>query len=312
MALLLVSDFGADVAQWRWRLEDCIPGHDIRAWDDMGDPDDIEIILTDTPFSPRRDYRQFSRLRWVHFLGHGAGDVILDPTLPPHVVVTRLVDLDIISGLTEYVVQAITAVHLRVADYREQQAQGLWRRLDVPPTRERRIMVLGLGAIGLRIATVLAALGFEVIGWSQTTKTVAGIRCECGEAALQSSLGISDFVVAVLPETRATRGLLNQHRLTMMKPGAYLINVGRGSVIVEEDMLTALDTGRLSGACLDVFAEEPLPAESPLWRHPLIRVTPHTGGARGNDDQYRAFRENYLRFRAGDALFNSVERTKGY
>jgi glyoxylate/hydroxypyruvate reductase A len=236
----------------------------------------------------------------------------MDPTLPGNVIVTRLVDPDIISGLTEYVVQAVTAIHLRVAAFAELQHQAVWNRLAVPPAREKHIAVLGLGAIGSRIATILRDLGFQVSGWSQSPKQVAGIRCIGGGDALGPLLETSDFVVCVLPETDKTRGLFDETRFSQIKNGAYFINVGRGSLVVQNALLAALDHGWLSGACLDVFPEEPLPSESRIWSHPLIRATPHTGGAGGDGDQFSTVVENYRRYLAGQTLMNRVDRAKGY
>ena len=312
VSVLLVSDYGANVDKWRFCLAASNLPLQLRAWGEAGDDRGVEIILTDARFSLARSYAQFPNLRWIHFLGHGAGDVLLDPTLPGDVMVTRLVDSDIVGGLTEYVVQAITTVHLRVAEFAELQRKGAWLRLEVPPARVQQVAVIGLGAIGTRVATALESLGFRVSGWSRSPKTVPGIRCTHGEDALAPLLGESDFVVCVLPETSKTRGLFDARRFAEMKTGAYLVNIGRGSLIAEDALLSALDSGKLSGACLDVFAEEPLPIGSPIWSHPLIRATPHTGGAGGTDNQYDVVAENCRRFLAGERLHNLVDRDKGY
>jgi glyoxylate/hydroxypyruvate reductase A len=312
LAVLLVSDYGANIEKWRRALAAVASGPRVRTWEDAGDSAEIDIIITDACFGPARSYRRFPNLRWVHFLGHGASDVLMDPTLPPDVIVTRLVDPAIISGLTEYVVQAVTTIHLRVAEFAELQRKALWNRLTVAPACERQVAVLGLGAIGARIASILRDLGFQVSGWSQGPKQVAGIRCVSGREALGPLLEMSDFVVCVLPETEKTRGLFDETRFSQMKDGAYFINVGRGSLVVQDALLAALNRRKLSGACLDVFPEEPLPAESPIWSHPLIRATPHTGGAGGDGDQFSAVVENYRRFLAGRELVNVVDRTKGY
>lgn len=312
MAVLLVSDHGADLEKWRRGLSRHVPATEVLAWPDVGDPARIDVVLTDTRLNQKGGYHQFSNLRWVNFLGHGVGDVLLDPTLPPHVTVTRLVDPDITHGLAEYVVQAITSIHLRAAEFSAQQRQSIWRRLEVPPARDMRVAILGLGAIGTQIATTLAALRFRVSGWSLSPKTIAGVRCLQGGEALQAMLAESDFVVCVLPETKKTRGMFDDRVLAQMKKGAYLVNVGRGSLIVEDALIAALDRGHLGGASLDVFNVEPLPRESPIWSHPLIRLTPHTGGAGGDGNQFSAVAENYRRFLAGERLLNVVDREKGY
>jgi glyoxylate/hydroxypyruvate reductase A len=188
MAILLVSAYAADAGRWRQELERRAGPVDLRVWPEVGAVADIEAILIDTRMDSRGGYGQFPRLRWVGFLGHGAGDVLRDPTLPPGVLVTRLKDEAIAKGLTEYVVQAVTAHHLRVADYARLQEQGLWRQVEVPPAAALSVLVLGLGFIGTRVAVALRDLRFSVRGWSASAKTVEGIDCLHGPAALQPAL----------------------------------------------------------------------------------------------------------------------------
>jgi glyoxylate/hydroxypyruvate reductase A len=312
MAVLLISDYGADAKQWRRELEQCAGQVDFRVWPEVGGFSEIEAILIDNRMGSRGGYGQFPRLRWVGFLGHGAGDVLRDPTLHPDVLVTRLKDPAIAKGLTEYVVQAVTAHHLRARDYARLQGQAMWRRFEVPPAASRFVVVLGLGFIGLRVATALRDLGFQICGWSTSPKTIVGIECLHGQDAFEPALSRSDYVVAILPETEQTIGLLDRRAFTAMKRGGFLVNVGRGSLILEEDLVEAVDNGQLSGAQLDVFSVEPLPADSPLWRHPKIIVTPHTGGTAGEGTHMAEVAENYRRLMAGELLANLVDRGKGY
>jgi glyoxylate/hydroxypyruvate reductase A len=188
----------------------------------------------------------------------------------------------------------------------------LWRRLDVTPASSCRALVLGLGAIGFSAATALRYLGFKVSGWSSSARSIEGIDCAFGEATLDPLLARSNYVVAVLPETDQTIGLLDRRRFAAMKADAYLINVGRGSLVVDSDLVAALDAGHLSGACLDVVGSEPLPADSTLWHHPKILITPHTGGAGGGGEHMLEVAENYRRLLAGEPLINLANREKGY
>jgi glyoxylate/hydroxypyruvate reductase A len=312
MAVLLISDYGADAKQWRRELEQCAGPVDFRVWPDVGAFSDIEAILIDHRMGSRGGYGQFPCLRWVGFLGHGAGVVLRDSTLHPDVLVTRLKDPAIAKGLTEYVVQAVTTHHLKARDYARLQGQALWQRLEVPPSVSQVVVVLGLGFIGLRVATALRDLGFQTCGWSASPKTIAGMECLHGRAALEPALSRGDYVVAVLPETEQTIGLMDRRAFGAMKRGSFIVNVGRGSLIVEEDLVEALDDGQVSGAQLDVFCVEPLPADSPLWRHPKVIVTPHTGGPAGEDAHMAEVAENYRRLLAGEPLTNLVGRCKGY
>jgi glyoxylate/hydroxypyruvate reductase A len=171
--------------------------------------------------------------------------------------------------------------------------------------------ILGLGQIGSHTARAFAALGFQVLGWSRSPKFVEGVDCRHGPDALAPLLGVCDYAISMLPSTPATRDLFDAGMLAALKPGAWLINVGRGDLIVEADLLAALDGGRLAGAVLDVFREEPLPPDHPFWRHPRITITPHVSGWRltGGLEQVA---ENYRRLQAGDPILHEVDRDAGY
>ena len=135
--------------------------------------------------------------------------------------------------------------------------------------------VMGLGVLGQRVARALAAFEFPVRGWSRGAKQVPGVQCFAGAAQLGEFLAGTRVLVNLLPLSDATRGILNRQTLSALRPGGYLIHIARGGHLVEEDLIPLIDSGQLAGATLDVFQQEPLPAEHPFWRHPKIAVTPH-------------------------------------
>ena len=171
--------------------------------------------------------------------------------------------------------------------------------------------MLGLGHIGSRTATLFAHLGFHVIGWSRTPKTISGVDCRHGMDCLDPILGEADYVVSILPSTGETRALFNAGRFSGMKPGAVLINAGRGDLIVDADLIAALDQGRPGHAVLDVFPQEPLPKIHKFWDHPKITVTPHVSGWHLGDG-IKDVAENYLRLCEGKELLNEVDPQRGY
>jgi len=314
MTILLVTDYGKDAEHWHRELAARVPGLELRGWPKVDDPARIEVVLSDCPMSAYGGFSQFPNLGYVHYLGHGAGDMLLDPTLPSHVPVTRQKRESIARSLTIYVVHAIIHHHLSVDSYRAQQDQRLWNRLDSPAPSKLNIVVLGLGVIGYTISCRLRDLGYHVIGWSRSGREIDGVTPASGLPALDSLLPQCDFVVGALPETRETIGLLDKRRIGLMRQGAFVVNIGRGSLIVESDLLEALTNGHLSGAALDVFATEPLPSSNALWSNPRVALTPHVGGP-SQDDQSVVFDEiadNYRRFKAGLALHNVVDRELGY
>jgi glyoxylate/hydroxypyruvate reductase A len=161
------------------------------------------------------------------------------------------------------------------------------------------------------VAKILARLDFEVTGWARGPHTIEGVACHHGPESLRPLLEESDYVVCVLPGTAATHALFDAELFGAMKAGAYLLNMGRGSLIDTEAMIRALDSGQLAGVALDVFDPEPLPADSPLWRHPKITITPHVAGGFASTG-IEATIENYRRLSRGEQLANLADAECGY
>lgn len=214
-------------------------------------------------------------LKLIFSLGAGLDHLDGDGVLPPGVPVIRMVEAQLTAGMTEYVVYHALRFHRAMPDYDAQQRRGEWRELPQAPAAERRVGILGLGVLGGASARALAALGFDVAGWSRGRKCIDGVDSFAGDAELPAFLARTDILVCLLPLTRATAGILCAANFARLPAGAFVINAGRGRHLVEDDLLDALGRGHLAGAALDVFATEPLPAKSPLWAHPRIAITPH-------------------------------------
>ena len=159
---------------------------------------------------------------------------------------------------------------------------------------------------------MLVRFGFDVAGWSRTPKEIEGVTCFHGPEGLDQMLARTDILVCLLPLTPATRGILNGELFAKLPRGACLINVGRGGHQVERDLLEALDSGQLREATLDVFEEEPLPADSPLWSHPQVIVTPHIASMTMPETAAKAVGENIKRMEAGLPPLNVVDFERGY
>jgi glyoxylate/hydroxypyruvate reductase A len=171
---------------------------------------------------------------------------------------------------------------------------------------------MGLGEMGGLAAEKLVDLGFAVRGWSRTPKNLSGIDCFAGAQGLGPFLAGTRILVVLLPLTAATLGIVNAETLGHLPQGAYLIAAGRGGHLVEADVLTALDSGQLAHATLDVFNTEPLPADSPFWDHPRVTVTPHNASDSAPGEVVPKLLENIRRARTGEALLNQVDRQRGY
>ncbi len=309
MALLLIGPPG-DGDDWRREMEALVPGSDFRIWPDVGRVEDIAMVMTWKP--PPGELKRYPNLGCICVLGHGVDRLLHGSELPAGVPIVRLVDDAMARQMSSYVLAAVLRHHHRMADYGRLQRARRWRDLDVPDPAETRVGILGLGALGGDLAHKLKALGFEVAGWSRTAKDIAGVETCAGRDVLGSFLGGCDIVVCLLPLTPETRDILDAGAFGAMKPGAYLVNAARGHLVVEDDLLAALDSGRLSGACLDVFRSEPLPRRHPLWRHPKVTVTPHVAALTLARSAAPQIAENYRRLRDGRPLLNLVERQRGY
>ena len=236
----------------------------------------------------------------------------------PDVPIVRVVDADLRDRMSEWVVLH-ALIHLRQQRmYDWQQDQQIWGEdVELPAAAEVRVGVLGLGLLGADAAQKLATIGFDVAGWSRTPRGIDGIACFHGEDGLDALLARTDILVALLPLTPQTRGILNARLFASLAPdgrlgGPILLNAGRGGLQVEADILTALDEGVLKAATLDVFESEPLPKDSPLWRHPRVTISPHNAAISTPDAVLRGILGQIEAFERGEALKNVVDRTRGY
>jgi glyoxylate/hydroxypyruvate reductase A len=312
---ILLAITGWETAPWVARFRKGAPGRTIQAWPtDIGDPADIGYICAWKP--PAGALAQFPNVRAIFSLGAGVDHLIGDPSLPD-VPVVRIVHHDLTQRMTEYVVLHTLMIHRRQRLYDTQQTQRVWHEHDQPAASEVAVGVMGLGVLGGDAAAVLKRIGFKVAGWSRTPRSIAGVETFHGRDGLDAFLARTEILIVLLPATPATQGLLSLDLFRKLKRdgalgGAYLINAGRGALQVDADILAALDQNILAGATLDVFPTEPLPADSPLWTHPRVTVTPHAAAASVPSALVDNVLAQIARFEAGQPLDNVIDRTAGY
>lgn len=239
-------------------------------------------------------------------------DALLDPPPAPTTVVARAVDPGLSRSMVETVLLHVLSAHRQTTAYRAAQMGRRWQRLPQKTTSERTVGFLGVGTLGGLAASSLVDLGFPVRGWSRTPKQLDQIECASGPAALRDLLGWSEIVVCMLPLTAATRGLLDASRLASMRPGAALINLGRGGIVSEPDLIDQLDRGHLGSAILDVFAVEPLPEDSRLWDHQLVSVFPHVAAGPSPTSGAAPAAAVVNRHLAGLPPWHPVSKERGY
>ena len=264
------------------------------------------------------DFDLFKRAPKLDVLFSGGAGVDSILTVPglPDVPIVRFVDESLTTRMSEWVVlQALS--HLRqVPAYLKQQQGKVWRELSQPEAKELTVGVMGLGVLGIDSVRKLKIMGFDVIGWSRSRKSIEGVETFDG-SELDAFLGKTDILVGLLPLTPDTRGLFDAALFAKLRKGGALgkpvfINAGRGGSQVEVDLIAALEKGVLGGASLDVFEKEPLPAASPLWTMENVLVTPHAASASDVRALFRNAEVQMDRHEAGGELIHVVDRKTGY
>jgi glyoxylate/hydroxypyruvate reductase A len=309
MAILFRSTAAATV-RWQPLLAALLPEHEIRVWPDIGDPGAIEYALVWQP-EPGL-LASLPALKMIFGLGAGIDHLLRDPDLPRQVPIVRLVDPYMTDAMSEYVALSVLRLHRQDLDYLAQQRAARWEERDQKNAAERPVGIVGFGTLGQDAGRKLTALGFPVAGWSRGARDVAGFATFAGPGGLDALLRRSEILVCLLPLTAETAGILDAALFARLPRGASLVNVGRGGHLVEADLLAALDSGQLSGAVLDVFRDEPLPADHPLWSHPRIIVTPHVAAETNPPTAAAIIRDAIRRCAAGLPVPNTVDLARGY
>jgi glyoxylate/hydroxypyruvate reductase A len=286
------------------------------------------LLLPDAEFDPAEihyaavwkpghgELAAFPNLRVIFNLGAGVDALVADQSLPK-VPLVRVSVGDLTDRMTEYVVLHVLMHHRQELYLRACQREKRWDPKFQWPASAISVGIMGLGTLGADAAEALKRLGFRVSGWSKSPKQMDGIECFHGQAQLEPFLRGTDILVCLLPLTPDTRHILNRglfSKLNRNSPlGApVLINAGRGGLQNEADILACLDDGTLGAASLDVYATEPLPADSPFWTHPKIVLTPHNAADTDPDEISKYVARQIERFEAGGALENVVDPARGY
>ena len=274
---------------------------------------DSEIRLAVAWHPPDDAFEHYPNLQAVCSIGAGVDNITACPSLRPSIDVVRVVDPAQAQMMSGFIAWHVIGHQRRFAAYRDQQRNQTWQRLGQRHAQDIAVAILGYGEIGQKVAADLALHGFRVMVWSRTAKPVPpSIRGFHGPSGLAAMLGETEVLVNLLPLTQQTRGILNHDLFGRMRRGGYLIQVGRGEHLVDEDLLAALDNGQLDGAALDVFATEPLAPAHPFWRHPKVVITPHDA----SDVRIEAVAATLVAtadaIKAGQRPPSAIDRKRGY
>ncbi len=273
------------------------------------DPAAVDYIIY-APSSLLQDFTPYKRCKAVLSLWAGVERIVGNSTLTQPLC--RMVDPALTEGMVEWVVGHVLRHHLGIDRHILNPAHVWEPGAPTPLARQRPVAMLGIGALGTACARALLALNFPVSGWARTQKTVTGMDCHHGDAGLRHILRNAQIVVTLLPKTPDTENLLNADRLALLPDGAVIVNPGRGALIDDDALLAELNSGRLLHATLDVFRQEPLPADHPFWTNPRVTVTPHIAADTQPESSARVIAANIIRGERGLPFLHLVDRTRGY
>jgi glyoxylate/hydroxypyruvate reductase A len=296
-----------DATPWLNELRAALPGATISLWQPGAPAADYAIVWQ----PPQAFFDEQPQLKAAFNIGAGV-DALLRLSIAPATQLIRLDDAGMGAQMAEYVCHALIRHYRAFAGYDADKAQGLWKQREVLPRAAMPVGIMGLGVLGQRVAQAVAQFDFPVNGWSRTAKDMPGVRCFHGADGFHDFLAASKVLVSVLPATPETRDLINRDTLSRLQPGGFLINVARGSQLVEEDLLALLDSGHMAGAALDVFRTEPLPADHPFWAHPQISITPHSAALTIRAESVAQIAGKMDALQAGQPVAGLVDRQRGY
>jgi len=296
-----------DPAPWVQGLQQAFPEANVSAWTPGAAPADHAIVWA----PPQQFIDEQPGLQTLFNIGAGV-DALLQLRLPPSLKVVRLDDAGMSVQMAEYVCHAVIR-HFREFDGYDADTQaGKWSYRKPRSRADFAVGIMGLGVLGERVAKALQVFEFPVNGYSRSAKSLPGIRCFSGAQGLPGFLAATRVLVNLMPLTPETENILNKDTLAQLQPGGYLVNVARGKHLVEEDLITLIDSGHLAGATLDVFRTEPLPAEHPFWRHPRITVTPHTSARTLREESIAQIVGKIQALQRGEAINGVVDPQRGY
>ena len=312
MSILLAStDFWEDMEVWSSALQEAMPEMDVKVYPDEGDVNDIEYAVVWK--HPRGILNQYPNLKAILSLGAGVDHVISDPELPEGLPIVRLVDKKLTHEMFLHSLHWVLHFHSDQYLYRIQQQSREWIQQSSVQSEDRTIGIMGLGNIGKSIGDSLVSLDFNVVGWGARPKNSLGeINYYYGQEQLAVFLRQSDILINVLPLTENTKNILTKNELKLLPEGSFIINIGRGGIINESDLLSALDSGHITAAALDVFAQEPLPENNSLWTHPSVYVTPHIAGQSNPRSAAKTIAENIRLIETGEDPYPIYSLNSGY
>lgn len=309
MAIAIFSDI-ENLDPWIAAIKREDPSVEVVSYEDIKDNTFVEFAMAWN--HPHGIFTKYPAVKTIMALGAGVDHLIDDPLLPENINIARIVDHRLSQDMYEFALAAIMNRLRQLTSYRENQREKIWKRKRYMRISDVTIGVMGTGVIGNHLALQLHGAGFKVGGWGRTPGEKVPYKKYHGNQQLDNFLGESNILICLLPLTSSTKGILNKTNLQVLPEGSWVINLGRGGHVVDNDLIDMIDSGHIDGANLDVFSKEPLPADHPYWSHPKIYITPHIASLPDPESVAPQIIENYRRTIENKPLLNSVERKREY
>ena len=302
-----------DTPWWIAALEKQLPGARVREWK-SGDNEPADYALV---WHPPVEMLQGRELKAVFALGAGVDSILSKlrehpEMLPLSIPLFRLEDTGMGLQMQEYAVSQVLHWFRRFDDYQALKQETRWEPLPEFTRDEFTIGIMGAGVLGGKVAESLLAWGFPVRVWSRSRKDWPNVQSFAGESEMGEFLRETRVLINLLPNTTETVGIINHALLNQLQDQSYLLNLARGVHVNEDELLRALENGKLKGAMLDVFSREPLPVESPLWRHPRVAMTPHIAAVTRPQEAIAYIGKTITGLERGEAVTGQVDRARGY
>jgi glyoxylate/hydroxypyruvate reductase A len=307
---ILLHRADGNTGPWVKDFADVLPQAEVVVWQEgvAIAPCDYAVLFSPPPAM----LPDLAHVKAIFITGAGVDGIMKYNEALPNVPVVRLADVGMGIQMAEYVTHYVLRYFRRFDEYDVQARRGSWQPLPQHQKSDFSVGVMGPGVLGTHVLKALAPFGFPLRSWSRTPKGIDGVTSYAGMEQLDDFLAASRVLVCMVPLTAQTNNLLDRARLSKLPQGAYLINVARGALVAEPDLLTLIKSGHIAGATLDVFRNEPLPAPHPFWQEPRILITPHISALTLRTESIEQMAGKITALEAGQPIADIVDRSQGY
>lgn len=309
MSVLLIFE-NKNPKPWKKILDEKLTNTKVEIYPNVEDKSAIDFIVC---WKPKKNlFKEFPNIKIIQSVGASIDHITNSQEIDQSVIITRIIDNQLSNDMWEYLLSIVLSQIKNLSFYQKQQKDYFWEQKEYQSVNNTTICILGLGKIGKYVSEKFAELGFKVKGWSNSKKEILNVKSFSGKKEFSECLKKSNFLINLLPLTNETKDILNKSSLEKLAKSCFLINVGRGEHLVDNDLIVLLNNNHISGALLDVFREEPLPKNNQFWHHPKILITPHIASLTNIESAVNQIIENHYRFTQNKELLNIVSLKKGY